>query len=67
LFYLKTNKESRLKFKESVLELNGGETQYIGLQFSPCNIRQLVEDLLVFINEDNDRIEECLKKRIRYK
>ncbi|KAL6602616.1 hypothetical protein U3516DRAFT_558860 [Neocallimastix sp. 'constans'] len=66
LFYLKTNKESRLKFKESVLELNGGETQYIGLQFSPCNIRQLVEDLLVFINDDNDRIEECLKIRIRY-
>jgi len=63
---LKTNKESRLKFKEPVLELNGGETQYIGLQFSPCNMKQLVEDLLVFINDDNDRIEECLKIRIRY-
>lgn len=64
-FYLKTDKPSLLQFKDEVLEMDAGGTQYIGLKFAPCtNLPATV--ILVFINDESDKIEECLSVRVVY-
>jgi hypothetical protein len=54
-----------MQFKSAVLELKGGETQYIGLRFAPC-VSHDNADILVFLNNENDKVEECLSIHVEY-
>lgn len=54
-----------LQFKESVLDFDGGATQYIGLRFSACSNLNTA-DILIFLNNEFDRVEECLSIKVRY-
>ena len=62
VFYLRTSREDLLQFKESRLELGAGETTNIGLRFAPCMTPGSIE-ILVFINDEDDKTEEtfCVK------
>ncbi|KAJ3340953.1 Nephrocystin-4 [Gonapodya sp. JEL0774] len=59
LFTLRTNKPDFLCFKELELSMDGGATHYIHLRFAPRATPAIVE-ALVFINDEDDRLEECL-------
>jgi hypothetical protein len=48
-----------MQFKNTVMELKGGETQYIGLCFLPNDTIDAA-DILVFLNNEKDKVEECL-------
>ena len=62
---LRTDSPDLVQFKESVLHLEGGSTQFIGMRFAPCSNLKTAE-LLVFLNNELDVIEECLCVKIRY-
>ncbi|KAJ3219266.1 Nephrocystin-4 [Dinochytrium kinnereticum] len=66
-FYLQTNAEDVLQFREgTALELEAGASQYISFRFLPVpNI--IAKEILVFLNDENDKIEECLRIGINYK
>ncbi|KAJ3087899.1 Nephrocystin-4, partial [Quaeritorhiza haematococci] len=87
-FYLKTNKPHLVQFKDTILNLQPGETRYIGLRFIPPSSMSSTSpagamtsstfsgqypstpnptapslgakgaDILVFLNDDMDKIEE---------
>ncbi len=65
VLYLKTDSEHLLNFKEPILDLDPGATKYISLQFLPVTALA-VADILVFLNDDQDQIEECLSIKVRY-
>jgi hypothetical protein len=47
------------------MDLKGGEKQYIGLKFAPCfNISNI--EILVFLNNEMDKVEECLSISVQY-
>ncbi len=54
-----------MQFKQSVLELKGGESQYIGLKFAPAFNLNAAE-ILVFLNNEHDKVEECLSINVEY-
>ena len=62
VFHVHTNHPQLLQFKDSRLELDGGETQSIAMKFAPYMTREVLE-ILVYINDDNDKTEEtfCVK------
>ncbi|KAJ3034128.1 Nephrocystin-4 [Rhizophlyctis rosea] len=68
LLHLRTTHPQVLQFKEQALNLEGGETAYIGLRFLPVSGREVGGgvEVLVFLNDEGDRIEECLCVRVRY-
>ncbi|KAI8929906.1 hypothetical protein BC831DRAFT_441572 [Entophlyctis helioformis] len=71
ILYLRTDSPHLLQFKESVLDLEPGGTQYIGLKFQPCQAIQPAHhgqavEILVFLNDENDRMEECLAIKVHY-
>ncbi|KAJ3272165.1 Nephrocystin-4 [Terramyces sp. JEL0728] len=59
-FMMRTDKPNLVQFKNQRIELAGGETQYIGLRFLPSDILQSA-DILIFMNNEFDEIEECLQ------
>lgn len=62
---LKTDSPHLMQFKNNTMDLNGGETQYIGLKFAPCfNIPRA--EILVFLNNEMDKVEECLSIEVIY-
>ena len=62
---LKTDSPNLMQFKSTVMELQGGETQYIGLKFAPCfNLNHA--EILVFLNNEMDKVEECLSIEVTY-
>jgi hypothetical protein len=63
--YLKTDSEHLLKFKEPILDLEPGATKYIGLIFMPATAVS-VTDILVFLNDEQDHIEECLRITVHF-
>ena len=65
-FYLKTDQPHLLQFKEDILEFEQGSTQYIGLKFSACT-NLVSASILVFLNDEWDKIEECLAVKVIYK
>jgi hypothetical protein len=66
LFKLKTNAEHLVQFRDgAALDLEGGTTQYIGLRLLPNNSAAVAE-VLIFLNDESDKIEECLKIKISY-
>ncbi|KAJ3389717.1 Nephrocystin-4 [Lobulomyces angularis] len=64
-FYLKTNHAHLLQFKDEMLDMGPGETQYIGLKFTPCTNLPSVS-MLIFLNDETDKIEECLSVKVSY-
>ncbi|KAJ3311767.1 hypothetical protein HDV04_003779 [Boothiomyces sp. JEL0838] len=65
LFAMRTDKPNLVQFKQDRLELSGGETQYIGLKFLPCEVLRDAE-ILIFMNNELDEIEECLQINVCY-
>ncbi|KAJ3068829.1 Nephrocystin-4 [Podochytrium sp. JEL0797] len=60
-FRLKTNAEHLVQFREgNMLQLDGGASQYISLRLLP-NTMSSWSDILIFLNDDYDKIEECLR------
>ncbi|KAJ3322199.1 Nephrocystin-4 [Boothiomyces sp. JEL0866] len=64
-FIMRTDKPNLVQFKQERLELSGGETQYIGLRFLPCETLRDSE-IMIFMNNDMDEIEECLQINVAY-
>ncbi len=65
VFHLRTNRDDLLQFKETRLEIGAGETQNIGLRFAPTQTPDSVE-ILVFINDEDDKNEETFCVRAVY-
>ena len=61
-----TDRPDLLQFKETVLELEGGASQAIGLRFSPVTQPGIAE-VLVFINDEEDKNEETFRVTTEYK
>ena len=61
-YHLRTNREDLLQFKETRLDIAAGESQTIGLRFAPSQAPGLTE-ILIFINDEDDKNEEtfCVK------
>ncbi|KAJ3202533.1 Nephrocystin-4, partial [Entophlyctis luteolus] len=58
-FRLKTNAEHLVQFREgSVLRLEGGGTQYIALRLLPNATSSGMADVLIFVNNERDQIED---------
>ena len=62
VFFLRSNREDMVQFKDHRLTVGGGETVPIGLRFAPQN-RPQTTDIMVFINDEDDKNEEtfCIK------
>lgn len=62
IFFLRTNRDDLLQFKETRLNIAGGQTAAVGLKFAPCMHAGSTE-ILVFINDEDDKNEEtfCIK------
>ena len=65
MFQLRTNRDDLLQFKDTRLEIGAGETQNIGLRFAPTQAPGTVE-ILVFINDEDDKNEETFCVRASY-
>ncbi|KAJ3416505.1 Nephrocystin-4 [Chytridiales sp. JEL 0842] len=66
LFRLKTNADHLVQFRDgNALDLEGGASQYIGLRLLP-NSNTAAAELLIFLNDEADKIEECLKIKVTY-
>jgi hypothetical protein len=65
VLYLRTDQPDLVGFKEEVLELEGGATGYIGMRFKGGGTGG-GRDVLVFLNDEADGIEECLQVRVVY-
>ena len=65
VFYLRTNRDDLLQFKDARLEIAGGEAASIGMRFAPSMSPGCVE-ILVFINDEDDKNEETFCVRAMY-
>ncbi|KAK7093408.1 nephrocystin-4-like isoform X2 [Littorina saxatilis] len=65
-FKVLTDRPDLLQFKETVLELEGGASQAVGLRFSPVTQPGIAE-VLVFINDEEDKNEETFRVTAEYK
>ncbi|KAI9193722.1 uncharacterized protein BJ171DRAFT_603015 [Polychytrium aggregatum] len=64
VFFLKTDNDKLLQFKDTVIELESGQSQYIGLRFAPTSL--IAAEILIFLNDEHDQIEECLRVNVKY-
>ncbi len=65
LFYVRTNREDLVQFKENRLELGAGETTSIGMRYAP-SMSPGTTEILVFINDEDDKNEETFCVRAIY-
>ena len=65
VFMVRSNRDDLLQFKESRLEIEANESKNIGLRFAPCNHAGAVE-ILLFINDEDDKNEETFSVRATY-
>ncbi|XP_078696197.1 nephrocystin-4-like isoform X1 [Branchiostoma floridae x Branchiostoma belcheri] len=61
-FILHTNRQDLLQFKENTFELGSGDVYTIGMRFAPSQ-QQGTTNILIFINDEDDKNEEtfCIK------
>ena len=59
-FLVHSNREDLLQFKENRLDIEGGGTNTIGLRFVPVQ-REGSAEILVFINDEDDKNEETFR------
>uniref|UniRef100_A0A8C5QD86 Nephrocystin 4 n=1 Tax=Leptobrachium leishanense TaxID=445787 RepID=A0A8C5QD86_9ANUR len=65
LYSLYTNRPDLLQFKENTFEIGSGETYTIGLRFAPTKSSGL-EEILIFINDQEDKNEETFCVKVKY-
>ncbi|XP_068935560.1 nephrocystin-4 [Petaurus breviceps papuanus] len=64
-YHLHTNYPDLLQFKEDAFEVNAGETYTIGLRFAPSNSAGM-EEILIYINDHEDKNEETFCVKVIY-
>jgi nephrocystin-4 len=64
-FTLLTNMPDLLQFKETIIDVEGGAEHTIGLKFSPV-MKTGVAEVMVFINDEDDKNEETFKINATY-
>ena len=66
-FLLSTDRPERLGFKQRAIAVPAGEMRYIGLKFAATEApAPRVEKLLVFVNNADDKNEECMEIAVEY-
>ncbi|XP_033104596.1 nephrocystin-4-like isoform X2 [Anneissia japonica] len=65
IYNIRCNRDDLLQFKETRIELAGGETCTLGLRFSPSHQSGSTE-ILIFINDEFDKNEETFCVRAIY-
>ncbi|KAM9033387.1 nephrocystin-4 isoform 1-T2 [Sarcophilus harrisii] len=65
VYYLFTNYPDLLQFKEDSFEVDAGETYTIGLRFAPSNSSGM-EEILIYINDHEDKNEETFCVKVIY-
>ncbi|XP_062617587.1 nephrocystin-4-like [Saccostrea cucullata] len=65
-YHTLSNREDLLQFREDHFTIEGGETYTIGLKFIPV-MKPGVAEILVFINDEDDKNEETFKITATYK
>ncbi|KAJ3107236.1 Nephrocystin-4 [Phlyctochytrium planicorne] len=66
-FFLRTNAPDLLQFRDGGnFEMEPGASQYLAFRFLPVQ-NCVSREVLVFLNDENDRMEECLRIGIKYK
>ncbi|XP_061457406.1 nephrocystin-4 isoform X2 [Rhineura floridana] len=65
IYFLHTNRLDLLQFKEDSFEIGGGETYTIGLRFAPSQGAG-EEEILIYINDHEDKNEETFCVKVTY-
>ncbi|XP_053308390.1 nephrocystin-4 [Spea bombifrons] len=65
VYSLRTNRPDLLQFKENTFQVGVGETYTIGLRFAPSQSSGL-EEILIFINDQEDKNEETFCVKVKY-
>ncbi|XP_062821789.1 nephrocystin-4 isoform X2 [Anolis carolinensis] len=65
IYFLHTNRPDLLQFKEDSFEIGGGETYTIGLRFAPSQSSGQ-EEILIYINDREDKNEEAFCVKVTY-
>ncbi|XP_042334258.1 nephrocystin-4 isoform X2 [Sceloporus undulatus] len=65
MYFLHTNRPDLLQFKEDSFEIAGGETYTIGLRFAPSQSAGQ-EEILIYINDHEDKNEETFCVKVAY-
>ncbi|XP_073172342.1 nephrocystin-4 isoform X9 [Lepidochelys kempii] len=65
MYFLHTNRADLLQFKEDSFEIGGGETYTIGLRFAPSQSTGQ-EEILIYINDHEDKNEETFCVKVAY-
>ncbi|XP_067328913.1 nephrocystin-4 isoform X2 [Anolis sagrei] len=65
MYFLHTNRPDLLQFKEDSFEIGGGETYTIGLRFAPSQSSGQ-EEILIYINDREDKNEETFCVKVTY-
>nr|XP_020655673.1 nephrocystin-4 isoform X2 [Pogona vitticeps] len=66
VYVLHTNRPDLLQFKEDSFEIGRGETYTIGLRFAPSQSAG-EEEILIYINDHEDKNEETFCVKVTYK
>ncbi|XP_077167305.1 nephrocystin-4 isoform X1 [Paroedura picta] len=64
-YFLRTNRPDLLQFKEDSFEIGRGETYTIGLRFAPSQSAG-EEEILIYINDHEDKNEETFCVKVTY-
>ncbi|KAK2488492.1 hypothetical protein MC885_012586 [Smutsia gigantea] len=64
-FHLHSDHPDLLQFREDSFQVAGGETYTIGLRFAPCQ-RAGVQEILIYINDHEDKNEETFCVKVTY-
>nr|XP_056721121.1 nephrocystin-4 [Euleptes europaea] len=65
MYFLHTNRPDLLQFKEDSFEIGRGETYTIGLRFAPSRSAG-EEEILIYINDREDKNEETFCVKVTY-
>ncbi|XP_072022580.1 nephrocystin-4-like [Amphiura filiformis] len=65
VFLVGCNRDDLLQFKETRLEIGGGESIALGLRFAPCQ-QSGVAEIMIFINDEQDKNEETFLVKAIY-
>ncbi|KAJ8319810.1 hypothetical protein KUTeg_001397 [Tegillarca granosa] len=65
MFSVLTNRDDLLQFKETKFDIEGGATYTIGLRFTPV-LKMGSAEILVFINDEDDKNEETFQITATY-
>uniref|UniRef100_A0A9J7YZZ8 Uncharacterized protein n=1 Tax=Cyprinus carpio carpio TaxID=630221 RepID=A0A9J7YZZ8_CYPCA len=66
VFNLHTDRPDLLQFKEEQFQIGGGELYTIGLRFAPSQ-NPGMEEILIFINDKQDKNEDTYCVRVQYR